>query len=55
MRNAYILVEKSEGTNHVTDLCRSRRIILKWILKKQGVVIWRKFTHFRTKTSGRLL
>jgi hypothetical protein len=55
MRNAYISVEKSDRTSHLGDLCRSGRIILKWILKKQGVVIWMGFIQFRTKTSDGLL
>jgi hypothetical protein len=41
IRNAYnILVGKPEGKNHLEDLDVDGKIILEWILRKQGGRVW---------------
>jgi hypothetical protein len=45
----------SKKTNHVGGLGEDGRIILKWILKKQGARLWIGFNWLRTRTGGGLL
>jgi hypothetical protein len=41
MKNVYkILVGKPEGKNHLEDLYEDGKIILEWILGKQGEKVW---------------
>jgi hypothetical protein len=40
MRNAYeIFVRKLKGRDHLEDLVVNERIILKWVLNKQDVLV----------------
>jgi hypothetical protein len=54
--NVYkLLVRKSEGRDHLEYLGIARRIILEWILKKQGVRLWSGFMWLRMGSSYGLL
>jgi hypothetical protein len=56
MRNAYgVLVRKHERRDHCEDFGLDRRIILKWILKKQTEGMWTGFIWLKIGTNGRLL
>jgi hypothetical protein len=44
MWNAYILVWKVKGDLSFGDLCIDNGMLLKRILKKQGVVVWTTIT-----------
>jgi hypothetical protein len=48
-------LENLEGRNHLGDLSIDERIILKWILKKQGMRMWTGFMWLRIRTNSRLL
>jgi hypothetical protein len=55
MRNAYrCFLEKSEAKRPLGRPCMGRRIILKWILSKQGMRIWTGFSKLRKGSSGRV-
>jgi hypothetical protein len=47
----YILVRKPEEKDRSEDLVIHGRIILKWILKTQGVKLWTGFSCFRIGSS----
>jgi hypothetical protein len=47
--------EKLQGRDHSEDLGTDGRIILEWILEKQGVKVWNEFIWLGMGTSGRLL
>jgi len=56
MRNAYkISVGKPEGKNHSEDPGVDGKILLEWILVKQGGKVWTGCILLGTGTSGRLL
>jgi hypothetical protein len=56
MRNAHkMLVGQSEGKIAFGGPSVDERIILKWILKKQGVRVWTRFKWLRIRSSSRLL
>jgi hypothetical protein len=50
-----ILARKPKGKGLLGRLGTDGRIILKWILQKQGVNLWTEFNWLRTGTTGRLL
>jgi hypothetical protein len=53
MRNIYtILVEKTERNYRLGDPVVRDRIILKWILEKQGVRMWTGINWVRSRSSG---
>jgi hypothetical protein len=55
MRNAYkIFVGKPEGKRPLGRPCISMRIILKWILNKQGMSMWTGFYRLRKGSSSRV-
>jgi hypothetical protein len=47
-------LESLNGRDHSEDLGVDARIILEWILEKQGVKVWTEFIWLRTETSGGL-
>jgi hypothetical protein len=47
--------ENVKGSDHTGDLDVEGRIILKWILKIQGVRVWAVFVWLRIGTSDGLL
>jgi hypothetical protein len=56
MRNAYkILVGNLKGRDYSEDLGVDRKILLQWILGKQGGKVWTGLIWLRVGTSGRLL
>jgi hypothetical protein len=56
MKNVYnIVVEKPEAENHSEDLGVDRRIILEWIVGKQGGKMWIGFIWLRVGPSGAFL
>jgi hypothetical protein len=56
IRNAHkILVGKHEGKRPLRRLSIDGRIVLKWILGKQGWKLWIGFIWHKTGTSGSLL
>jgi hypothetical protein len=44
-----------KGKDHMEDTDIERRIILEWILKKQGGRLWTEFIWPRKGSSGRFL
>jgi hypothetical protein len=55
-RNAYrVLVGQPEGKNPLEDLDVGGRIILKWILEKQDMVVWTAMVWLRIAAHGRPL
>jgi hypothetical protein len=50
-----ILVEKSEGKNHLEDRDLDVRIILRWIFGKWDVGAWAGSMWLRMRTGGGLL
>jgi hypothetical protein len=58
MRNAYklwLILEKFEARDHLRGLGIDGRIMLKWMLKKQGVKVWTAFNRFKIGSTGGLL
>jgi hypothetical protein len=50
-----MLVGKPEGKDHSEDLSADRRIILKWILKKEVGRMWTELIWLNVGTSGGLI
>jgi hypothetical protein len=56
MRNANsCFVGKPEGKRPLEDLGVDEKIILEWVLGKQGGKVWARFIWLRIGTSGGLL
>jgi hypothetical protein len=54
MKNTYTaLIQKPEGKDHLNDPGADGRIILKYILWKQGARVWTGFIWLRIRTSGK--
>jgi hypothetical protein len=47
--------EKLKGGDHSQELGIDRKIILEWILRKQGGKLWNGYIWRRIRTSGGLL
>jgi hypothetical protein len=55
-RNVYnILVENCEGENALRGLRAYRKIVLKWIVKKQGVMVAIRFTWHKMASGVEIL
>jgi hypothetical protein len=55
-RNAYnIFVESFKRGEHLGDLGKGGRIILKWLLGKQFVRVWTVVNWLRTDSNGTLI
>jgi len=50
-----LLLENQKGRDHSEDLGVDRKVILEWILMKQGGKLWTGFIRLRIGTSGGLL
>jgi hypothetical protein len=50
-----LIATESTGRDHADDVGVDRRIILEWILGKQGWKMWTGFIWLRIRTSGGLL
>jgi hypothetical protein len=48
-------LENLKGIHHSEDLDIGGKIILEWILGKEGGKVWTGFIWLRIRTSGRLL
>jgi hypothetical protein len=48
-------VRKPEGKNHSEDLVVDGRILLEWLLEKQGGRVWIRCIWLRIGSSGRIL
>jgi hypothetical protein len=55
IRNAYKIVRKPEGERPLKNLGVDGRILLEWILGKQGGKVWTGHIWLRIRASGRLL
>jgi hypothetical protein len=54
MTERKIVLGKSSGNNHSDDQCIGRRISLKWVFRKLGLLMLIEFIWFRTGSSGGL-